>query len=824
MSRSSSCFLAVAFGVRNTVGFDFHPTTGDFYFTDNGRDNIGGTDTSITNNSPDCELNFLGSTAGPWPAPRYFGYPYCHTTTASNVPAQAPYLRPTGIGADIVDPETNLGESAVQCNAGRILHTKAVQAFGPHIAPLGMRFGKQPAGAQSNFPAEYSSPDVLYAAHHGSWNRPAGLIGARVMMVKLVPGSGSSSFSKSVKAISRAGPRKTTTKRKLGGVVVPKKSTTKKGVIKTTAKPAPVVAPVSPVISDTPFKIPVMDPSLVVPPKVSQYKSFFSGGVPGDTGLLPDGPNPPVVGSGSLFNGRPVDLEWLPDGSMLISDDQKGRVLRVAYCGTGSFPGGGGGGGGDGDDDDDGEDDRRKFKYARRAATVSKLGMNRCGAVLTHGKTGDSKSSSQSSRSAKLWNNGCAINVDGLGLPSSVKYFKRCMEWDVTGIGNYVTLGFSLLTHPTDSTKVVMDAALVTLDIAGTNGKGWVGFASGKLSGASGSKVDGMVGLQSVIAKASASATSGAQVSDYQLGSNTCSRPQASCFTSTSGYLYSTPSAGIVAGALVQTFGLIVAKTNLKSTSAYIALGDIDATTGAMKQHWKLAKISFNLQAADVGVAGSQSATQINPGLSWAAANSGGSTPAPYPSAPPCTLNGVNYDSCTTLTDAGTSMTFYYTSNNTDPNTLKVGVRAAVDSLGGSSKGWVAWGFNPTSAGSMIGTIAAFARYDASQASKATGAVFKLGSYATGGFTVPSPNPVSGLTAWSDSTGGATYVNMQFTVPWSASSGTPGGFLINYAAGAYNGGSATGADGMAQHAGVPPKACVRNMAGMGPISPCGGCA
>ncbi len=52
-------------GVRNTVGFDWHPETKELWFTDNGRDWMG-------DNIPPDELNR---------APKkdmHFGYPYCH--------------------------------------------------------------------------------------------------------------------------------------------------------------------------------------------------------------------------------------------------------------------------------------------------------------------------------------------------------------------------------------------------------------------------------------------------------------------------------------------------------------------------------------------------------------------------------------------------------------------------------------------------------------------------------------------------------------------------------------------------------------------------
>lgn len=91
----------VAHGVRNTVGFDWHPSTGELWFTDNGRDWLG-------DDSPDCELNRLVRTG------QHFGYPFCHAGTISD--PEFGKLRPC---ADFVAPAVKLG---------------------PHVAPLGMRF------------------------------------------------------------------------------------------------------------------------------------------------------------------------------------------------------------------------------------------------------------------------------------------------------------------------------------------------------------------------------------------------------------------------------------------------------------------------------------------------------------------------------------------------------------------------------------------------------------------------------------------------------------------------------------------------------------
>jgi glucose/arabinose dehydrogenase len=128
----------VQHGVRNTVGFTWHPETAELWFTDNGRDWMG-------DDQPGCELNY---------APRdgmHFGYPYCHQ-------------------GDLPDPEFGAKRSCDE-------FTAPAKVLGPHVAPLGLRFytGQQ-------FPAQYRGH--LLIAEHGSWNRRE-KIGYRLMMVRL---------------------------------------------------------------------------------------------------------------------------------------------------------------------------------------------------------------------------------------------------------------------------------------------------------------------------------------------------------------------------------------------------------------------------------------------------------------------------------------------------------------------------------------------------------------------------------------------------------------------------------------------------------------
>ena len=138
MSPDGSKREIYAHGIRNTVGFDWHPQTKELWFTENGRDLLG-------DDVPPDELNR---------APRpglHFGYPYCH-------------------GRDISDPEFGHKRPCSEL-------TPPARELGPHVASIGMRFYR---GAM--FPAEYRGQILI--AEHGSWNRSTP-IGYRVTRVKL---------------------------------------------------------------------------------------------------------------------------------------------------------------------------------------------------------------------------------------------------------------------------------------------------------------------------------------------------------------------------------------------------------------------------------------------------------------------------------------------------------------------------------------------------------------------------------------------------------------------------------------------------------------
>jgi glucose/arabinose dehydrogenase len=127
-----------AVGVRNSVGFDFHPVTKELYFTDNGRD-------WLSEEIPNDELNRVTKMG------QHFGYPYCHQ-------------------GDLPDNEFGWGRSCSEFQA-------PVAKLGPHSAALGMRFY-----TGTMFPAKYRGG--IFVARHGSWNK-SNKIGGDIVYVTL---------------------------------------------------------------------------------------------------------------------------------------------------------------------------------------------------------------------------------------------------------------------------------------------------------------------------------------------------------------------------------------------------------------------------------------------------------------------------------------------------------------------------------------------------------------------------------------------------------------------------------------------------------------
>ena len=134
-------FEYVAHGVRNSVGFDWHPVTRELYFATHARDWLG-------EDVPSDRLD-VASKKG-----MHFGFPFCHQ-------------------GDILDPEFGRGRSCGE-------FVKPLLKTGPHVAGNGVQFY-----TGTMFPGEYKNR--LFLAQRGSWNRTQ-KSGFRVMTVTLNAG------------------------------------------------------------------------------------------------------------------------------------------------------------------------------------------------------------------------------------------------------------------------------------------------------------------------------------------------------------------------------------------------------------------------------------------------------------------------------------------------------------------------------------------------------------------------------------------------------------------------------------------------------------
>jgi len=126
-------------GVRNSVGQDFNPATGELWWTDNQVDGMG-------DNIPPGELN-RQTAAG-----QHFGFPW--TNSRVEIPLYKDVPRPEGV--TFIEPQLELTA---------------------HAADLGMRFYHD-----ESFPERYHGG--IFWAQHGSWNRTTP-VGARVMFTAL---------------------------------------------------------------------------------------------------------------------------------------------------------------------------------------------------------------------------------------------------------------------------------------------------------------------------------------------------------------------------------------------------------------------------------------------------------------------------------------------------------------------------------------------------------------------------------------------------------------------------------------------------------------
>ncbi|MCF8464011.1 MAG: sorbosone dehydrogenase family protein [Flavobacteriales bacterium] len=125
MNADGSDFEVFAHGIRNSVGFDWHPKTKELWFTDNGRDWFG-------ENKPNDELNHAPEKG------MHFGYPHCHA-------------------GQYADPKFGDKRSCDEFIA-------PAQKLGAHVASLGITFIEKDV-----FPEEYRKS--IFIAEHGSWNK-----------------------------------------------------------------------------------------------------------------------------------------------------------------------------------------------------------------------------------------------------------------------------------------------------------------------------------------------------------------------------------------------------------------------------------------------------------------------------------------------------------------------------------------------------------------------------------------------------------------------------------------------------------------------------
>ena len=141
MNADGSDMEVYAKGVRNSVGFTWHPESDDMWFTDNGRDLLG-------DDIPACELNIAPSQGN------HYGFPFWHQ-------------------GDIADPNLVTKERATSLKS-RCINLNLIQ----HLWVLRFYEGDM-------FPEKYRNN--LLVAQHGSWNRSpeAGHIGYQLDSLKL---------------------------------------------------------------------------------------------------------------------------------------------------------------------------------------------------------------------------------------------------------------------------------------------------------------------------------------------------------------------------------------------------------------------------------------------------------------------------------------------------------------------------------------------------------------------------------------------------------------------------------------------------------------
>ena len=137
MDRDGGNVETVARGIRNSVGFDWHPKTGELFFTDNGSDGLG-------DDIPADELNHVTRTG------QHFGFPW-YGGGRTRTPEFSVDPLPEGLTPPVIE-------------------------FGAHTASLGIHFYRG-----RMFPPAYRHD--AFVAQHGSWNRSS-KIGYRIMRIR----------------------------------------------------------------------------------------------------------------------------------------------------------------------------------------------------------------------------------------------------------------------------------------------------------------------------------------------------------------------------------------------------------------------------------------------------------------------------------------------------------------------------------------------------------------------------------------------------------------------------------------------------------------
>ncbi|CCG99692.1 glucose sorbosone dehydrogenase [Fibrella aestuarina BUZ 2] len=135
-----------ASGLRNTIGFGWHPQTKELYGFDHGIDWLG-------DEQQQEELNLIKQGA-------FYGWPYIYGDGNYN-----PHPRPMG--------DTTYAQIRARTTVPTLGYT-------PHAAPLAMTFYTAPSSATAAFPADYQND--AFVTMRGSWNRtkPSGYNVVRV--------------------------------------------------------------------------------------------------------------------------------------------------------------------------------------------------------------------------------------------------------------------------------------------------------------------------------------------------------------------------------------------------------------------------------------------------------------------------------------------------------------------------------------------------------------------------------------------------------------------------------------------------------------------